>query len=201
MPNLDEIKKLSPEERIKLLKKLEEEKRKEIAEAESLMKQSVGELENEEKIRQEMPIPQIKAVDIDGLFTQEEKQLFATKRYSDSSLKAEEEPKKKAKPKETTLEDEVWKGAPNIDKGELERQKQYGEKLAMEQPSQLYTLAREAYNEFKETGAVDPSRIYALDVAARVKDESSGGEYKAPTDEAQEQFGSVKSIIKYLRGR
>lgn len=200
MADIDEIKKLSPEERVKRLKKLEEEKRKEIEEAEKLMKQSVGEMEREEEIRQQIPVPQMKAVDIDQLFTQEEKQVFAAKRYQKADK--EEEPAEEPKPEEKTLEGEVMQAPPELTPEQAEQQRAYGEQLAQEQSGQLYQMAREAYNEFRETGQVDQARMYALDVAARTKDDASpGGEYKAPTEEAQEQFGSVKSIVKYLRGR
>ncbi len=106
MAEIDEIKKLSPEERVKRLKKLEEEKRKEIEEAEKLMKESVGQLEREEEIRRKIPVPQMKAVDIGQLFTKEEKQIFAAKRYQKAET-AEEEIVEETKPEEKTLEDEV----------------------------------------------------------------------------------------------
>ncbi len=200
MAEIDEIKKLSPEERVKRLKKLEEEKRKEIEEAEKLMKESVGQLEREEEIRRKIPVPQMKAVDIGQLFTKEEKQIFAAKRYQKADT-AEEEIVEETKPEEKTLEDEVLQTPTQLTHEQAEQQRAYGEQLAQGQSGQLYQMAREAYNEFKETGQVDQGRMYALDVAARAKDASfPGGEYKAPTEEAQEQFGSVKSIIKYLRG-
>lgn len=202
MADIEEIKKLSPEERIKRLKKLEEEKRKEIEEAQKLLKESAVELEREEKIKKEIPIPQVKAVDVGELFTQEEKQIFATKRYEESKLsRAEEAPEEApAAAAEKTLEEEVWKAQPELTQEQIEQQTQYGEKLALEQPGRLYEMAREAYDEFKETGQVDQGRMYALGVAINKKDDALGGEYKAPTEEAQEQFGSAKSIIKYLRG-
>jgi hypothetical protein len=201
MADIDEIKKLSPEERLKRLKKLEEERRKEIEEAEKLRIESVGQLEREEEIRQKIPVPQMKAVDIDQLFTKEEKQIFAAKRYQKTDT-PEEEPAEKPKPEEKTLEDEVIHTPTQLTHEQAEQQKAYGEQLAQEQSGQLYQMAREAYNEFKETGQVDQGKMYALDVAARSKDASApGGEYKAPTEEAQEQFGSVKSIVKYLRGK
>ena len=202
MAEIDELKKLSPEERIKRLKKLEEEKRKEIEEAEKLMKESVTELEREEKIKKDVPIPQVQAVDIDQLFTAEEKQLVATKKYQDSKLRLEEgEEKKLGKEKpEKTLEDEVWKEQLNLSEEQLEQQRQYGEQLAAEPANQLYEAARDAYEEFRETGAVDPATVYRLDVAIREKDASGGGEYKADSERMQEQFGSAKSIVKYLRG-
>lgn len=203
MADLDDIKKLSPEERIRKLKKLEEEKRKEIEEAEKLIKESEGEIEEEEKIRQKIPVPQMKAVDIGNLFTAEEKQIFATKRYQDSRLSVTEEEEKDKKPaeKESTLEDTLWKEQPNLTEQQFEEQRQYGEQLAQEGADQLYQMAKEVYNGFKETGQVDQGKLYALDVAARRKEEEfPGGMYKASSERVEEQFGSAKSIIKYLRG-
>ena len=49
--NLKEIKKLSPEERIKRLKKIEEENKKEINEAEKLIKDSIREINIQEEIK------------------------------------------------------------------------------------------------------------------------------------------------------
>jgi hypothetical protein len=201
MAEIDEIKKLSPEERIKRLKELEDEKRKEIEEAEKLIKESVVEIEQAEDIKQKIPVPQMKAVDIDNLFTQEEKQVFATKRYQDSKLKTADEKKPEEKPEETTLEDAVWEEQKNLTEEQIAQQRQYGEQLATEQPTQLYEMAKELKNEFYETGQVDQAKLYALDVATKRKDEAFGGEYKSPTEEAEEQFGSAKSIVKYLRGR
>lgn len=198
--DLDEIRKLSPEERIKRLRKLEEEKRKELEEAKKLIDESAVELEREEKIKKETPVPQMKAVDMGQLFTQEEKQVFATKRYKEKELKEPEDEKPPAKPEEKTLEDEVWKEQLNLSEEQLEQQRQYGEQLASEPASELYQAARDAYDDFRETGAVDPATVYRLDVAIREKDASSGGEYRASSERMQEQFGSAKSIVKYLRG-
>ncbi len=77
MATVDELKKLSPEERIKQLKELEEERKKEIAEAEELIKETVRELaQADDKIK--MPIPEARATDLSTLNTIEEKQIFTT---------------------------------------------------------------------------------------------------------------------------
>ena len=203
MADIDEIKKFSPEERIKRLKKLEENKRQEIEEAEKLIKESVVELEQEEKIKRKIPVPQMKAVDIGNLFTQEEKQIFATKRYQDSKVKTSEEEKpKEEEPKEETLEDTVWREQPQLTQEQVDEQRQYGEQLAKgESAGGLYEMAKEIRDDFYNTGQVDSAKLYALDVATQRKDEAFGGQYKSPTEEAEEQFGSAKSIIKYLRGK
>ncbi len=90
---LDEtLKKLSPTERVKRLKELEEQKKKEIEEAEQLLKEAIKEqgIENEE--RKQLPIPQMKAESAESLETIEAKLLWAAKRgVSLSSKKTEEE--------------------------------------------------------------------------------------------------------------
>jgi hypothetical protein len=80
MPDIEELKKLSPEERIKKLKEIEENRKKEIEEAETLISESMRELDDEQE-KKEIPIPQLKADDISSLLTVEEKRMFATKRF------------------------------------------------------------------------------------------------------------------------
>ena len=198
MTETDDLKKLPPDERIKKLKALEEEKRKEIEEAQQMLKESAVELEREEKIKQEVPVPQMKAVDIGQLFTKEEKQVFATKRYA--PVEHEEESEVQPVEVEKTLEDEVQVSDFKLTDEQMHEQHAYGEQLASGQPSQLYNLAKDAYDQFKETGQVDQGTVYALDVATRAKEEATGGEYRAASEMAQEQFGSAKSIVQYLRG-
>ena len=78
MATIDELKKLSPDERIKRLKELEEERKKEIEEAEELIKETTQELADAEE-KKKIPIPQARATDLSSaLTTVEEKQLVAT---------------------------------------------------------------------------------------------------------------------------
>ncbi|MBN1386489.1 hypothetical protein JW968_05960 [Candidatus Woesearchaeota archaeon] len=71
---IDEIRKLSPRERIEKLRKLEETRKKELTEAEKLISDSIREIEDEQRItkltqRVEMPAPI--RVDVDRLFEAE----------------------------------------------------------------------------------------------------------------------------------
>ncbi|MBI2142864.1 hypothetical protein HYU20_00795 [Candidatus Woesearchaeota archaeon] len=78
MATVDELKKLSPDERIKRLKELEEERKKEIEEAEELIKETAQELADAEE-KKKIPIPQARATDLSSaLTTAEEKQFVAT---------------------------------------------------------------------------------------------------------------------------
>ncbi len=72
MAKLDkkELEKLTPAERIKRLKKIEEENKKEIEEAEKLIKQTQIDIERE-SIAESVKIPETKPIDIGSLFREE----------------------------------------------------------------------------------------------------------------------------------
>ena len=67
----EKLKKLSPEERLKQLKKLEEDNQKEIDEAEDLIKKTEAELERNMSIP-DIEVPEIEPVDISKMFQPEE---------------------------------------------------------------------------------------------------------------------------------
>jgi len=69
--NKAELEKLTPAERIKRLKKLGEENRKEIHEAERLIKETETQIERE-GIAESIKIPETKPVDIESLFREKE---------------------------------------------------------------------------------------------------------------------------------
>ncbi len=68
--NKEELEKLTPAERIKRLKKLEEENKKEIQEAEKLIKQTEIQIERE-GIAESVKVPETKPIDIETLFKEE----------------------------------------------------------------------------------------------------------------------------------
>jgi hypothetical protein len=68
----DELKKLSPEQRVKRLKEMEEQRKKEVGEIETLIKKSMNEAKNDRIAEKVAPPP--RQVDITKLFTEEEKE-------------------------------------------------------------------------------------------------------------------------------
>jgi len=89
MEDLEELKKLGPEERVKKLKEIEERNKKEIEEAQKLMTESIRQIEVEEGIKKNIPIPQLTSVDVDTLFGSEEKEMFKMKRFGSGDKKEE----------------------------------------------------------------------------------------------------------------
>ncbi len=73
----EELAKLSPQERIQRLKKLEEESKKEIAEAEKLIKKSEEELKRD-GMESKLAIPESRQIDISDLFEPPQSQLEQT---------------------------------------------------------------------------------------------------------------------------
>lgn len=63
----EELKKLSPEKRIKRLKQIEKERKKEIEEAEDLIKRTEAEIQREKDIP-DIEVPKIEPVDISKIF-------------------------------------------------------------------------------------------------------------------------------------
>lgn len=84
MSEIEDAKKLEPEERLRRLKELEEERKREIEEAEALIRDSFREISEAEE-RKHAPIKQVTADDISQLLTVEEKRMFKTARFADSS--------------------------------------------------------------------------------------------------------------------
>ncbi len=84
MSEIEDIKKLEPEERLRRLKEIEAERKREIEEAESLIRDSVREISEAEEKRH-VPIKQVAAEDISQLVTAEEKSMFKTARFANSA--------------------------------------------------------------------------------------------------------------------
>jgi len=91
MAKLDkkELAKLSPADRIKRLKKIEEESKKEIEEAEKLIKESKSEIEKEQ-LGSRVAVPEAKQVDITELFEQPESQLEQSAKQAEEEAADEE---------------------------------------------------------------------------------------------------------------
>lgn len=145
--DIDELKKLTVEERIIKLKELEKKKKEEIQNAQDLIKKSEAELEENEKQKKQIPIPQLKAVDLTQLFTEEEKQIFNTKRF---------ETKKPIKEEELLLEETI--ATEQARKPEMMNlaEQEYRIQLSKEPTKQLYSEIKSMYQEIQDKGYTNP---------------------------------------------
>jgi hypothetical protein len=85
MAEIDDIKKLSPEDRLRRLKELEEKRKKEANETSLLIKEAEEDIKKE-KIIKEIKVPEIKKRDITELFSSEQESLEETVKKSETEL-------------------------------------------------------------------------------------------------------------------
>ena len=143
---IDDLKKLSPKDRIKKLKELQEKDKAEIVKAQKMLTEAEDESDIEEELSR-MPIPQLKAVDIDELFSPEEKELFRAKRFTEPKTA-----KKAEKPKQKGELEEIASQARRLSEEEEKQHIDYVNQLRQKPVEQLYGRAKELYSQFKEQG-------------------------------------------------
>jgi hypothetical protein len=168
--DIKSLKKLSPQERIKKLKELQEKSKKEIEEAQKMISESEEEAVHEETLRR-IPIPQLKAVSIDELFSREEKELFKSYKFFDKTLKpaVEDELETKIKKEKIKLSEEEKE---RIVREEQERVVQYGRTLSKKPAEALYGMAKQIRDEVEQTGyinKVQEERLAAIEYAENKK--------------------------------
>ena len=171
MTDVDDLKRLPPEERLKKLQEIADQHKKEIQEAQELMKLSEDELAERDKKLEQVPIPQIEAVDIDQLFTDAEKEAWATRRFEDGKL-AKDRKKRSGLEEETednqseTEDSEETEDAERSLEEELEgvqglrtSEQQYLSNLTAEQlEDQVYQIQQQ----YKETGDLNEEQAEKL---------------------------------------
>ena len=203
MPDeVDDLKKLTPEERIKKLKELEKKRKDEIERAQKLIKQSEEELEDDENQKRDIPVPQLKSIDIESLFTDEEKKLFATKRFIEPKSKIDTGDAKEEK-REKRLEEEI-RETPAARHAVMEAEKQYLLKLSELPQRDLYREVKDIYKDVTQQGeltAEQKDKIYNIRDAMQIKrDAVQEGEYNL-TEAVARQMDITYGMIKKMKDR
>ncbi len=203
--DIESIKKLPAELRIKKLKELEEKRKKEIDEAIKLEKLTQSEIEEKEKALREIPIPQLKSFDASTLFTREEKEIFQTKRFGNAGQKFDDEEQAKKKTKGISeLEEAVWEAPAKKAENEFRIQDMYKSQisqLSRAPAEELYSTAKSMYDKFKESGYLTDNEIKRLGIvnyAMKEKEKAiESGFYKAGVD-VEEMFDTARKMMKTL---
>src|SRR3989338_1851744 len=204
--DIESIKKLPPEVRIKKLKEIEAKRKKEIEDAIKLEQQTQEEMDETEKKLREIPIPQMTAFDVSQLFTREEKEIFRTKRFQGPETKLEEEDavnmvKKKAG-EISELEETIWE-APSRKFESEEFQAVYKSQisqLSKTPAEELYSNAKGMYDKFKETGYLNNDEMKQFGVVKYAMEEKEraieSGFYKVAEDRVEEMVDVTKRMMK-----
>ncbi|MBI4153341.1 hypothetical protein HY497_02360 [Candidatus Woesearchaeota archaeon] len=175
--DIDNLKKLSPEERLKKLKDFSEKREKEIKEAQDLIKKSEDEINRKKKFEEKIPIPQLITDEGETLATSEEREMFKVHRFKGEKT----EEKKTKRHVEETLEETVEQAparsaAPAV---------QYVQEASMRPIHELYSELTAIYERAHEMGYItreDMAQV-GLTYAAVMQKEESG--YTAPEREKE----------------
>ncbi len=182
--DLDEIKKLSPSERIEKLKELEKKKKQEAEEAKRLLMESEHEVALNE-IKRGMPIPQLRSTDESNLVSAEEKEMFKAKRFGLSS--------KVKTPEDTIIRDDGIKELENMIASEKEDIERFHREHAGQMPEQYGNVMQKAM-EYQKVLA----DFYDAAKAGTITYEQmqAAHEIQEKTNAAQQQYRSADDAVK-----
>ncbi|MBI2662330.1 hypothetical protein HYX11_02635 [Candidatus Woesearchaeota archaeon] len=213
---VNDLKKLSPEERIKKLKELEEQKKKEIEQqkkdieqdkkeiedAEKEIKNAQEELNEKRKVKEKVPIPEFAKEDLEGLSEEGKQILSAQKGIKKEVFSENEENKQSGKNisrEEISLEETLSK-----EKVELQQmQVKYELQLSHKPMQDLYSEMVNIYKRAEEKGYVsqeEERRVHYLSSAVEQKLEAvEEGSYSL-SQELERTVSTVKQLSEGLRG-
>lgn len=198
--DLEDLKKLSPRERLRKLRELQKKNKEEIEKAQDMMRESEREIEIEEGLK-DIPIPQVKAVDVQSLFSPEEKEVFRMKRFAHKAPNLIEE---EAQVQEQSLEETV---AEEAEQREITTGPHYG--AALDEAKELMNTLVNAYGAIKELANGAEQGTLSADNAARLASYAEAAQqvYQAgvePTEELHKVVHETERLLytaqKQLKG-
>lgn len=201
--DIEDVKKLSPEERIRKLREIAKRDEEEIRKAHDMIKASEGELEEQEKSKKQIPIPQLKSVDVGTLFgrgTQEDL-MFKTKRFK-GTIRGEVEEEEGAVVEGGELEEAVAKETPTQAAREEAARQQYMQQLVRAPTQQLSERMMNIYEGAMDKGYVSKAEmqeVSAINYAiGEKKEDIKAGNYAAD-QKVQEEILVSGNIMKALK--
>jgi hypothetical protein len=196
MTDIDDIKKLPPEERLKKLRELEENRKKEIAEAQKMMKLSEDELKQMEQLKEKVPIPQLESAE-DADMSEEEKSMFRMQRFKGKGESKEIDEEKAKKGEEESLEETVAREKVQ----HAPKQVDYGQAIqeaSMRPAHEFYQEMAQISSAAQERGYVsreEMSRVAYIDAATELKE---GSDY-SPGDKTMKEMSLVHEMKSKLQ--
>lgn len=172
---LEEIKKLPPQERITKLKELEEKRKKEIEKAKELVKESIEEI------------------------TREEEEKF----IEEEVIKEEEErAAKKAAKLEETVEQEAPKLTKEQEKAHRDYIQHLVKEATTRD---IYSMVKSLAEEVQEAGYLSMQKMHELSDLERVQQykqkDIESGKYKVSSEEITDLLSATKNLLNTLRER
>ncbi|MBI2136125.1 hypothetical protein HYU06_03570 [Candidatus Woesearchaeota archaeon] len=206
---LEDLKNLSPDERIKRLKEIQERRKKEIEEAQGLMSLTEEEIKQREREREQLPIPQLKSDTFENLLGETDREMFRMKRFTNEKITASDDKRTTGTAtagqqlEELPLEETLRRDAPQLSadqRAAMERD-QYVKELSMVPTPQLYNTIKSIQENYKTTGILtgaEREQLYSLNKAMDEKaDAIRAGEYN-PSEYIMKEVDAGSNIINKL---
>ncbi|MCK4521856.1 MAG: hypothetical protein KAU20_04735 [Nanoarchaeota archaeon] len=163
-----ELKKLSPEERIKRLKELEEKDKEEIKKAHELIRDSEEEIDIQERTKR-MRLPKQEEVEITKLFKPDEGE---------------------------SLEETVEKEKPRVSEEEIRKQREYLREIPTQKIEQRAEYLQNRVQETGYVSNEQRREISSMYETIKEREEArKQGEYKSATRNIDEQLSMTKRIL------
>ena|SRR3989338_2056263 len=206
---LEDLKNLSPDERIKRLKEIQERRKQEIEEAQELMSLTEEELKQREKEKEQLPIPQLKSDTFENLLGEADREMFRMKRFTTEKSSISETKELKGAEgvaqqlEEVPLEETLRRDAPQLgaDQRAAMEKEQYVKQLAMLPTQQLYNAIKGIQESYQSNGILSDDQradLYKLNKAMDEKaDAIRAGEYN-PSEYIKNEVDAGSSIINKL---
>ncbi len=206
---LEDLKNLSPDEKIKRLKEIQERRKREIEEAQELMSLTEEELKQTEKEREQIPIPQLKSDTFENLLGETDREMFRMKRFTIEKSTISDDKKTSGTSttdqllEEVPLEETLRRNAPQLstDQRAAMERNQYVKELSMVPTPQLYNAIKSIQENYKTTGILtgaEREQLYSLNKAMDEKaDAIRAGEYN-PSEYIMREVDAGSNIINKL---
>ena len=195
----EDVDNLPPEEKIKRLKEIEKKKKKEIAEAQEMLRRTEKELTEREEWKRKVPIPQVAAESI-GEMSEAEKEIIKAHKGLKEVEKEVEEEEPVEKKEEVGLEETVARERAELPAELMESE--YAIRLSQEPMENIQQEVRDIYRAVEEKGYVsqeEERRVEYLSAATERKlEDVEAGKYSL-TEEVAEAALLTKSMGKKLR--
>ena len=180
--DIESIKKLPAEERLKKLKEFSKKREEEIKAAQDLMKRSESEMDENKETEEKIPIPQMISESAETLTTDEEKEMFKVHRQMG---RREQQPKEQKKAQKQTLEETIETEKVHV------QQAAQGDYMRIEEASrrpvhEFYAEIAQIKTNVEQQGYVSPqqtARVEYITRAIEIKEQSG---YKPEHEAARE---------------
>ena len=183
--DLKNLKKLPPQERIKKLQELLEKNKDEIQKAQDLIKSSKEEDRQEQELKK-VPVPELKKINLDDLFSKEEVK----------EKKEEQEEESIQEPLDTIAQEAPQQTAVNVE---------YASHLSQQPATQLQERMTGIYTAVKEQGYMNLNQqqeLANIDYASRKKmNDLKSGTYTNPGKEVAETMIATQTMKNWLQDK